>query len=183
MYAGLQASAGILICAISVLSVTFSSPLTWETSTTNYVGSPDEDSLVAAREVHRQIGTSLESVPQRWDVSEHDGNVIVRLKSPNGWRDVNLDRISGEMEIRATRWDVVRYLSVMHQKSFGSRHWGDSPWLWAWAAYIELTLLALFVLPISGFYIWLIGRSHERLAILSVFLSTASMSLLWFLIR
>lgn len=183
MYAGLQAGLGLLIFAASVFAVMFSPPLEWKVSSAQFDGTLDEDPLVAARELHEQIGLRFEMSPQRWMVSEENEILKVRLQSPNGRRDVSIDRTSGAMELRTARRDTLSFLNIVHQKSFGSRVRGDSLWLWAWAAYIEATLLALFFLPISGFYIWLVKRRQDRLAVISLFCSTATMSLLWILVR
>jgi len=183
MYAGLQAGLGLLIFAVSVFAVTFSPPVTWEESSARFHGALSPDPLVAARELHAQIGLPFDAFPQPWMVSEENQVLKVRLQSPNGRRDISIDRASGEMKLRSVERDLLSFLNLVHQKSFGSRNRGDSLWLWAWAAYIEFTILALFFLPISGFYIWLGKRQQDKLAVMSLFCSAATMSLLWVLVR
>jgi hypothetical protein len=186
LYTGLQASLALLIYALATIAATFHGPGNddWEVTQAQFTGPMASDKMALAWELHAQVGLQFEPSPVDWMVSEtEDGKLQIRYFSPNGSRVVKLDRESREVELRSLRNSFSMYLNRMHTEGFGRRKAGDSLWLWAWALYIELSLIALFVLPATGLYLFLDARQRPLWANYSLLFSGTAMAVLWYLLR
>jgi hypothetical protein len=184
IYAGLQASVGLLISALAVFVVVLDFEEEVEISYGQYTGAMLAGKLDLAKALHQQFGHRFEKVPQSWMLPASSGQRLhLRYYSANGTRDLYLDRRSGKVEIHSKPANLAQFLNGMHQESVGRRHSTDSPWMWAWSYYIELTVLSLFLFPITGAYMGLAARRSRRLAIWSLVFSTTAMTILWVWIR
>ena len=184
-YTGLQAVVGLLIFSVSAIVSTLDteSETRWLASSQTYTGAISENELELAANLHRQVGNRFEKVPQRWMISEDNGWFLVRYYSPNGAREVRLNRDTRVVEIKSNPSNLAEFLDDMHQESIGRRNLDDSLWLWAWSLYIEFSILALFALPVSGTYLWLAARPNYRYAQVSFSVSCVAMVILWNLVR
>lgn len=184
-YIGLQATLAILLFSISVIAVSIKSEKEPELTYHQFAGDISLANIELAALLHKQVGLTFEPIPEQWMLSEADvGRLVVRLKSPAGRRKVTLNKTNGNIEIRSWPFTVSDFANHMHQESFGRRRVTDSLWLWAWSLYIEVSILALFVLPATGLYIWVSKKAPKQTwAKLSLICSLMTMSVLWNLIR
>ncbi len=155
VYGSLQAGLALSIFAISALVASVETDPERDVTRVAYDGPLLEDDLEQARAVHAVLGGRFEREPAPWMVAmEGDGRLLIRQKAPTGARQLRLDRSRREVEISAERNSFAEFLNQMHQESFVRRKPSDSAWLWAWSAYLEISILALFALPLSGLYLW-----------------------------
>lgn len=184
VYAGLQATVALFLFSLSIIVATFPGEEQENTDYLEFTGIGEADSLGMARALHDQIGRPFEKLPQPWMVSEDvPGVVVLNYYSVNGHREVQFTREERSIRISTVPSSLSRYLEYMHQESIGRRNFSDSLWLWAWSLYIEFSVIAMFLLPITGVYIWLSKTRIQRWAQASLILSSASMMLIWNLIR
>ena len=184
-YIGLQVVFALLLFSITVLAVSIKSEKQPKLTYQQFEGDISLANIELAKLLRKQIGLRFEPVPQQWMLSEVDaGNLVVRLKSPAAKREITLNKINGNIEIRTWPLNFTHFANYMHQESFGRRRMSDSLWLWAWSLYIEISILALFALPATGLYIWIAKKSSKQLwAELSLIGSLVIMTMLWTLIR
>lgn len=184
-YAGLQATVALLVFGVTVVTLPFAEKAPESTVSARFEGHPNGDDLHIARALHRQFGHRFEAVPRRWMVSESKpGVVTLKTKSPSAVRRLTVNRDSGEVLIETRRLSLPEFVNHLHQESIGRRRWTDSPWLWAWSLYLEVSLITLFILPVTGLYLWMNGRSFSRKwskTILAI--SSMAMILLWNVMR
>jgi hypothetical protein len=184
MYAGLQATVALFLFCLSIIVITFPVKPEPQSSELTYAGPQTRDSLEMARSLHAEFGGKSEKLPQSWMVTEGDsGPLSIQYYSPNGHRTVLFDRHSKAVRIIASPSGVSRFLEYMHEEHVGRRDWSDSAWLWAWSLYMELSIIALFTLPVTGIYIWLSSRPDQRWAQSSLAVSVVGMMIHWNLVR
>lgn len=185
LYTGLQASIALLIFSITVL--TLSTGHVEEPTVTHdkFVGDTNTKGLKLAISLYKQVGHQFEAVPKRWMVKvDEPGMLLVKFESPKGLRKIRLNKTNGDIEIRTWPSTFPQFINHMHQQSMGRRRLTDSLWLWAWSFYIELSVFALFTLPVTGLYIWVAGKSIKKhWAKLILVSSLITMVILWNLIR
>jgi hypothetical protein len=184
-YIGLQSVLALLLFSVTVIAVSIKSDQEVELTHYQFEGDTSLPNIELAKLLRKQVGFRFEPVPQSWMVSEAKvGRLVVRLKSPAAKRQIILNKVNGNIEIKSRPLTFSHFADYMHQESFGRRKASDSLWLWAWSLYIEFSILALFALPVTGLYIWVSKKSPKQLwAKLSLIFSLTSMVLLWTLIR
>ena len=185
IYTGLQVSILLFIFSLSVFSVLENSDTKATVSTATYSGKMDGDNLEIATSLFKQLGQRFESAPEWWMLQEESKDILtVNLKSPRSHRIVRLNKQNGHIEISTKTRSFLQFSNLMHQESVGRRRFTDSPWLWAWSLYLEISIFALFVLPVTGLYIWLKGRNRTKSwASLSLAASSTAMIALWLSLR
>ena len=185
LFIGLQASISLMMFSITVFSLSTENHEEPIISHQKFAGSTDTESLELAIVLYDQVGKRFEAVPKRWMVSDKEPDILfVKFKSPKGKREIRLNKTNGDMEIRAWHSNFPEFINYMHQEGFGRRQLSDSLWLWAWSFYLELSVLALFILPVTGLYIWVVGRSVKKYwAKLSLVSPIMIVVMLWNLIR
>lgn|GEM_PF-3269351 len=186
IYAGLQATVALILFSITVIAVSLdNSTETAQISFHQYSGDLSLDSTNLAQAVHRQVGTRFEKKPQWWMISEpSDHKLIINTYSAKSSREILLNKSSGEIKITALPFSLAETANYLHKQNIRSRKADDSLWLWAWSIYIEISLISIFVLPISGLYIWMVSRSYSKTWAKSSFLiSSMLMIVLWNLLR
>tara|TARA_B100000989_G_scaffold298166_2_gene286392 strand:- start:447 stop:1037 length:591 start_codon:yes stop_codon:yes gene_type:complete len=184
-YIGLQAVVSLLLFSIAVIAVSIDTEKKAEFSYHQFEGDLSLKNIELAKLLRKQIGLRFEPEPREWMISEEiKGNLVVRLKSPVGKREVTLNKVNGNIEVKSWPFSVSHFANHMHQEGFWRRKPSDSLWLWAWSLYIEFSILALFALPVTGFYIWVSKKSPKEFwALSSLLFSSATMTVLWVLIR
>jgi hypothetical protein len=185
-YVGLQAMLGLCLFSAATIIASLHTHEKTEPEITRhtYRGSTTLDPGELALRLHDQIGQKYESVPHGWMISSDPGNEVrIVYFSPNGKRDVALDLPGKTIEIRTYRNTFLQYLNRMHTESLGRRRPGDHIWLWLWSLYIELSLIALILLPVTGTYIWLTEKRKQPWAMPSMVLSITTIAFVYFAIR
>lgn len=184
-YIGLQAVVALLIFALAVIAVSINNKNEPELTYHQFEGDISLTNIELAKILHKQVGLRFETIPQWWMISEKSTDIlVVKFKSPAAKREVILNKISGNIEIRSWPMGVSDFANHMHQESIGRRKAADSLWLWAWSLYIEFSILALFALPITGLYIWVSRKSPKELwGKVSLLCSSVAMIILWISIR
>lgn len=185
LYSGLQASIALLLFSTVVIllySEYHQDPIT---SHHQFMGDINKKNIKLARAVHEQFGLRFEPEPQIWMVSITKNNtLLIQTKSPASKREIRLDKNNGEIKITSWPFTFSQFLNHMHMEHIGRRRSNDSLWLWAWSLYIELSVISLFILPITGLYIWMTGRSIKKnWTKLSLGFSIMITIILWNLIR
>jgi len=185
IYVGLQSIVALLLFSITVLTLSTSDSVEPEIIHYQFSGHTNKDNIKLAVEMHQQVGLKFEAVPEWWKVSEDEfGKVLIRQLSPSAKREIRLNKQTSDIEIRSWPLSVSDFINHMHAESIGRRRFTDSLWLWAWSLYIEFSVIALFLLPVTGLYIWLITKStKESWAQLSLGLSSMMMIILWNFLR
>jgi len=181
----LQSIVALLLFSITVLTLSTSDSVEPEIIHYQFSGHTNKDNIKLAVEMHQQVGLKFEAVPEWWKVSEDEfGKVLIRQLSPSAKREIRLNKQTSDIEIRSWPLSVSDFINHMHAESIGRRRFTDSLWLWAWSLYIEFSVIALFLLPVTGLYIWLITKStKESWAQLSLGLSSMMMIILWNFLR
>lgn len=184
-YIGLQAVLALLLFSIAVIAVSIKSEKKPELTYHKFEGDKSLANIELAKLLHKQVGLRFEGIPQWWMLSEKDdGRLVIRVKSPAARREVILNKINGNVEIRSWPLTFSHFANYMHQESIARRKVSDSLWLWAWSLYIEASILALFTLPVTGLYIWVSKKSPRQFwAKFSLICSLMTMTILWNLIR
>lgn len=184
-YIGLQAVLALLLFSIAVIAVSIKSEKEPELTYHQFEGDISLANIELAKLLRKQVGLRFEAIPQQWMLSEAvAGRLVVRFKSPAAKREVTLNKINGNIEIRSWPLTVSHFANYMHQESIGRRKVSDSLWLWAWSLYLEISILALFALPVTGVYIWISKKSPKQFwAKFSLVCSLMTMTILWNLIR
>ncbi len=185
LYSGLQASIALLLFSTVVIllySETHQEPIT---SHHKFMGDINTKNLKLARAVHDQFGLRFEPVPQVWMVSKAENDIVlIQTTSPAAKREIRINKTNGDIKITSWPLTFAQFLNHMHKAHLGRRRSTDSLWLWAWTLYIELSLISLFILPVTGLYIWITGRSIKKhWAKLSLGSSVIITIILWNLIR
>lgn len=185
LYTGLQASIALLILSFTVLSFSTEENEKPIITQEKFVGDMSKGGLKLAITLYNQVGHQFEAVPENWMIKVDEPDMlVVKFESPKGLRKIRLDKTNGNIEVRTWPSTFPQFINHMHQESIGRRRLSDSLWLWAWSFYIELSVLALFTLPITGLYIWIAGKSKKGIwAKLSLLSSLITMTILWNLIR
>lgn len=184
-YVGLQAVLALLLFSITVIAVSIKSEEEPELSYHQFKSDISLEDIELAKLLYKEVGLRFEAMPKKWMLSEKEkGYLVIKLKSPAAKRELTINKISGNVEIKSWPPTFSNFANYMHQESFGRRKATDSMWLWAWSLYIELSILALFVLPATGLYIWASKKTSKKFwANFSLFCSLMTMSLLWNLLR
>ena len=185
LYSGLQASIALLIFStVGIISYSEShqEPVI---SHHKFMGDFNKKDIKLARTVHNQFGLRFEPVPQKGRISKIENDILlINTYSPKARREIRLNKTNGDIEITLWPFSFSEFLIDMHTQSLGMRLSTDSLWLWAWSLYIELSLISLFILPVTGLYIWISGRSiKKQWAQLSLGSSVIITIILWNLIR
>lgn len=185
LYTGLQASFALLIFSITVLTLSTDENKAPTISHQKFVGNMDMGSLKLAIALYNQVGQRFEAVPSPWMVSDKEQGILrVKFKSPRGRRIIRLNKTNRDIEIKMWTNTFPQFVNHMHQESVGRRKLSQSLWLWAWSLYMEFSVFSLFVLPVTGLYIWVAGKSKKKYwANLSLASSIITMVILWNLIR
>lgn len=164
IYAGLQAAIALILFSVTIIALSLDHNVkTAEISFDQYSGDLTLESTSLAQSVHRQVGIRFEKTPQWWMVSEpSDNELIISTYSAKSSREIQLNKSSGEIKITTHPSSLTEMANYLHTQSITSRKTGDSLWLWAWSIYIDLSIASIFILPISGLYIWMTSRSYSK---------------------
>lgn len=182
LYAGLQATVALILFAVAVIAVSLpESDSEPEVSYSRLEGKLDVEDLQLALAMHEQLGLRFEGVPEPWMLSSgNQGELVLTMKSPRAKRELSLDRDTGMITIASWPLSVSEFANHMHQEHFGRRRLSDGVWLWAWSLYIEVSIVTIFILPVTGVYLWMVGRKlNQKLAVASLFGSLFIMVMLW----
>lgn len=184
-YTGLQAVLALLLFFITIIAVSIKSDKEPEITYYQFEGELSLTDIKLARALHEQIGLRFEAVPQHWMLSgQTDKCLVLKLNSPAAKREITINKINGHIEIKSWPLSFSDFANYMHQESIGRRKVTDSLWLWAWSLYIEISILALFLLPATGLYLWISNKtSKQTWAKYSLASSLIIMATLWNLIR
>lgn len=89
---------------------------------------------------------------------------------------------TGELSVRTRTTGPLDYLSRMHALTPHHEQTGD--WrLVAWSWFVELTIYAVLLLPLTGVYLWLVARRDDRWALLSFAAGVGSFVAFWLMVR
>jgi hypothetical protein len=182
-YTGLQAMLGLCLFSLAAIiaSVQTHERIEPEITQHKYAGSTTLEPDEIALRLHDQIGGKYEAVPRGWMISGNTVNEVnIVYFSPNGKREVALDLPGKTIEIKTYQNNFLQYLNRMHTESLGRRKQGDHIWLWLWSLYIEVSLLALFLLPLTGVYIWLTEKRQQAWAMPGMVLSITTLAFVYF---
>ncbi|HEX7479273.1 MAG TPA: hypothetical protein VF331_15815 [Polyangiales bacterium] len=189
IYAGLQTCIALLIFGVAGLVATWSArpgavpPAEHTRRVPMRVDGQLNDQQLALR-AWQTLHLPLTQPPPDFAIS-HDraGDLTFRLYTPNGETQVTVLAREQALRVAAQPADLGHFLLSMHLQTFGPVAQGGSRLLKLWALYIELSIVALGVLGISGLALWLFLRRNERWAQLALGLGSGGFALLYFWMR
>ena len=117
-YIGLQAVVSLLLFSIAVIAVSIDTEKKAEFSYHQFEGDLSLKNIELAKLLRKQIGLRFEPEPREWMISEEiKGNLVVRLKSPVGKREVTLNKVNGNIEVKSWPFSVSHFANHMHYSS------------------------------------------------------------------
>ena len=112
-----------------------------------------------------------------------EGRPTLSLYTLNGNHRVTVLADRGVVRVRSTRTSFAEFLNRLHSTTFRSashiRDWRVR----LWSIYVELSIWALMLMPLTGIYLWIVTRPTHRWARASAVASLISAVLFYFVLR
>jgi hypothetical protein len=185
IYCGLQACVALLIFAVAGIVGTLkaspwaAAPAT-EVSEVAFEVPLDASDRQVADAVFEELALPL-SKPVPGFALRHDADdrLVLRFPSPNGLTTVTVQRAAGTLRVERRHTSLGMFLLRMHEETWSPARNGRPLLLWLWSFYVELSILSLLFLALSGVYQWLALRPRHRLAQLATAAGAIGFVWLW----
>lgn len=142
----------------------------------------DMDDRQLADHIQADLAIPLTGPAPNWSLRrDDDGNLVFRLPTAARYHDVVVLEAEDRLRITTQPRDLWQYLFILHELT--PAHVRPDFRLQAWAWYIEFSMWALIVMPLTGLYMWLSTRPRHRWARVSLAAGTLAIVLFYAAIR